>query len=101
VTAVSTVLAVLCIASLVGCTVAPARFEFAVIGDQQYSAASEAQFSRLLEAIDRANVAFVVHVGAFKASRSSRCDDPAAEPSRNCWTLAFRSLSAHERGISP
>jgi hypothetical protein len=68
-------LAALCITTLVGCGAAPTRFEFAVIGDQQYNTESAAQFPRLMEGVNRSNVAFVVHLGDFKASRSGHCDD--------------------------
>jgi hypothetical protein len=49
-------------------------FEFALIGDLQYTAAEEAKFLNLRDAINRANLAFVVHDGDFK-SGSSRCTD--------------------------
>ncbi len=71
-------LAVLCLALLLGCaSAAPGngRFEIALIGDQQYNAESDAQFARLLEHLDRSPLAFVVHVGAFKAGTSMPCDD--------------------------
>lgn len=60
---------------LVACAGAPARFEFALIGDQQYNEESEAQFPRLMADIDRAEVEFVVHLGDFKAGVSQLCDD--------------------------
>ena len=41
----------------------PGRFEFAVIGDQQYTAADERNFPNLMSALNDANPAFVVHVG--------------------------------------
>jgi hypothetical protein len=62
-------------ATLAGCAATPARFEFALIGDQQYNAESEAQFARLMADIDRADLDFVVHVGDFKAGTSQLCDD--------------------------
>ncbi|HJY76803.1 MAG TPA: metallophosphoesterase family protein [Burkholderiales bacterium] len=64
-----------CIALLAGCAATPTRFDFALIGDQQYDAASETQFVRLMDDIDRAEVDFVVHLGDFKAGESMRCDD--------------------------
>jgi hypothetical protein len=62
-------------AFLAGCGTAPGRFEFALIGDQQYNAESEMQFPQLMADIDRAEVAFVVHLGDFKAGTSQLCDD--------------------------
>jgi hypothetical protein len=59
---------------LAACAGAPAQFEVALIGDQQYNTESEAQFPRLMEDVDRSNVAFVVHVGDFKAGLAP-CDD--------------------------
>jgi hypothetical protein len=71
-------LAVLCLVLLLGCASASPesrRFEIALIGDQQYNAESEAQFGRLMEDLDRSTLAFVVHVGDFKAGTSMLCDD--------------------------
>jgi hypothetical protein len=71
-------LAASCFALLTGCAgVAPGtgRYDLALIGDQQYSAESDAQFPRLMEDINRSNVAFVVHIGDFKAGISMPCDD--------------------------
>jgi len=59
---------VLCVLSLAACASAPARFEVALIGDQQYGADSEKEFPGLMADIDRSDVAFVVHVGDFKAA---------------------------------
>jgi hypothetical protein len=50
------------------------RFEFAIIGDVPYNAQEEAKFPDLSAAINRTNVAFVVHNGDFK-SGSSPCTD--------------------------
>jgi hypothetical protein len=55
------------------------RFEFALIGDQQYNEASEAQFPRLMADVDRSSVSFVVHVGDFKAGTSMPCTDDLFE----------------------
>jgi hypothetical protein len=49
-------------------------FEFAIIGDLPYNAQEEAKFPELVAAINRTNVAFVVHNGDFK-SGSSPCTD--------------------------
>jgi len=42
------------------------RFEFGVIGDQQYTAEDERKFPNLISALNDANPAFVVHVGDFQ-----------------------------------
>jgi hypothetical protein len=64
-----------CVALLAACAAPPTRFDFALIGDQQYDAESETQFVRLMDGIDQAEVDFVVHLGDFKAGESMRCDD--------------------------
>jgi hypothetical protein len=51
-----------------------ARYDIALIGDQQYRAATEPDFVRLMQAIDTASVAFVVHVGDIKAG-ATPCTD--------------------------
>lgn len=48
-------------------------FSFGLIGDQQYNGAQEKQFSALLTAINSEPLAFVVHVGDFKAGGNSPC----------------------------
>jgi hypothetical protein len=44
----------------------PVAFQFALIGDQQYSAEEEARFPEVLAAMNREPLAFVVHDGDFK-----------------------------------
>jgi hypothetical protein len=68
-----TLLASLLVVCLCGC--ASGRFDFALVGDQQYDAESDAQFPRLLADIDRAEVHFVVHVGDFKPGTTVPCTD--------------------------
>ena len=67
-------LAVLAVVLLCGCASSD-RFDFALIGDQQYDEESEAQFPRLMADIDRAEVEFVVHLGDFKPGTSLPCTD--------------------------
>jgi hypothetical protein len=43
------------------------RFEFALIGDLPYSAEDEKKFPNLVQDINKANLAFVVHDGDFEA----------------------------------
>jgi hypothetical protein len=47
-------------------TATEGRFEFGVIGDQEYTAEDEAKFPRLIRVMNDANPAFVVHVGDFQ-----------------------------------
>lgn len=41
----------------------PTRFEIGLIGDLPYSGEDEAKFPHLMQAMNEANLAFVVHVG--------------------------------------
>jgi predicted phosphodiesterase len=43
------------------------KFQFAVIGDTSYSKVTEQEFDRLMAALNKESVAFVVHVGDFEA----------------------------------
>jgi hypothetical protein len=49
-------------------------FHFGLIGDQEYDAAGEAAFPALLAALDREDLAFVIHDGDIKPG-SSPCTD--------------------------
>jgi hypothetical protein len=51
-----------------------ASFDVALIGDQQYRPATETEFERMMDAVDTARVAFVVHVGDIK-SGATPCTD--------------------------
>ena len=53
----------------------PEAFSFAVMGDTPYNDAEEAVFLDMLDRVGRENLAFVVHVGDFKAGGNSRCTD--------------------------
>lgn len=76
------ILSALCLALLVSCApVQPAgeggagRFEFGLVGDQQYNPESEAKFPHIMDGLNRSNFAFVVHVGDFKGGIAPPCDD--------------------------
>ena len=43
------------------------KFQFAVIGDTSYSKVAEQEFDRLMTALNKETLAFVVHVGDFEA----------------------------------
>jgi len=64
----------------------PTRFEIGLIGDLPYSGEDEAKFPNLMQAMNEANLAFVVHVGdiendprGYKATKSGMqpCTDEA------------------------
>lgn len=79
---------VLCICTVglaAGCATRPAApqgFTFALMGDQQYDEREEMLFPLMLEAIDATDVAFVVHVGDFKAGSNAPCTDELYERRR-------------------
>ena len=56
------------------------RFEFGVIGDQQYTAEDEAKFPNLISAMNDANPAFVVHVGDFQGDYNGYKDGDGIWP---------------------
>lgn len=67
---------------LAGCAVrapSPDRFAFAVLGDTPYNDREEAHFLRMMQRVDAEPVAFVVHVGDFKAGGNSPCTDALFE----------------------
>jgi hypothetical protein len=51
------------------------RFEFALIGDQQYNKESQAKFPNIMNDLNQADLAFVVHIGDFKGGMSPCTDD--------------------------
>lgn len=61
---------------------APARFSFAIVGDAPYTAWEEAAFAKMLEEINREDLAFVVHVGDIKSGGSVCSDELYAERKR-------------------
>jgi len=60
----------------------PDRFAFVVMGDTPYSEREEAHFLRMMQRVDAEPVAFVVHVGDFKAGGNSACTDALFERRR-------------------
>jgi hypothetical protein len=53
----------------------PRAFQFALIGDQQYTADQENRFPALLRALDREPLAFVVHDGDIRGGNQPCSDD--------------------------
>lgn len=63
---------------LPGCSTppkSPASFSFALMGDIQYNPREEEIFPQLLDAVSTQDLAFVVHVGDFKAGSNAPCTD--------------------------
>lgn len=70
--------ALLAALGLAGCASRPPHpeaFAFAVIGDAPYNAREELEFDAMLARIGAEPLAFVVHVGDFKAGGGSPCTD--------------------------
>jgi len=70
----STLNALFCALFITGCAMIQprgetqtGRFEFGVIGDLPYNAEDERKFPNLIEDINKANLAFVIHDGDFQA----------------------------------
>ena len=64
--------------ALAGCAMQPPSplvFSFAVLGDTPYGDAQEAPYREMMRVIDRAPVAFTIHVGDFKSGSSGACSD--------------------------
>jgi hypothetical protein len=64
--------------ALAGCATKPPHpetFSFAVIGDTPYSAREEREFDAMFGRLDSEPLAFVVHVGDFKAGGNAPCTD--------------------------
>src|SRR5262245_34135799 len=66
-------------------------FQFGIIGDMPYSKAQEPEYQRVLEALNRADLAFVVHVGDFE--QDARRYDPALH-SMPCVDENFKKILA-------
>jgi hypothetical protein len=69
-----------CLVLLAGCASAPSTdssgsFEIGLIGDQHYDARSTAQFPNIMAELNRANLAFIVHVGDIGAPPFGSCLD--------------------------
>jgi hypothetical protein len=68
-------------------------FEFAAIGDTGYSKKSQAELDRMIAAMNRENLAFIVHVGDFEADPRPYMRSPSTvtEP---CTDESFGSVLA-------
>jgi len=77
------------------------KFQFAVIGDTSYSKAGEQEFDRLMAALNKENLAFVMHVGDFEADPTpyERNPDKVTMP---CTDENFqRVLTTFQKSASP
>ncbi len=83
----------LCAALLLCCAGhLPAQsFTFAAFGDAPYTEAEHAQFIDVIAAMNRAPLAFVIHVGDFKSSWAP-CSDALYQQRRNEFALSHHPL---------
>jgi Calcineurin-like phosphoesterase len=65
------------------------RFEFGVIGDQQYTVEDEEKFPNLIDALNEANISFVVHVGDIEIDPRTYNINPRAFKSVPCTNETF------------
>lgn len=82
------------------------RFQFAAIGDTGYSKKSEAEFSRMIAAMNKDPLAFVAHVGDFEAdprpygNAPDRISMPCSDESFTSVLAQFQQ-SAHPFILTP
>jgi hypothetical protein len=69
----------------------PGRFAFAVIGDTPYHFLEEMQFTHVLGALNREQLAFVVHVGDLKGGHSP-CGDALFEERKGWFAFSRHPL---------
>ena len=78
-----------------------ATFEFAAIGDTGYSKRSEKEFDRMVDAMNKKNLAFVVHVGDFEADPRPYLRNPD-KITMPCTDESFpRVLASFQRSKHP
>jgi len=91
--------ALLAAAALAGCAAKPPHpdsFAFAVVGDAPYNHREEMEFDALLARLGGEPLAFVVHVGDFKAGGDAPCTDALYRERR-----ARLDASAHALVLTP
>ena len=63
--------------ALAACSPAGAQtFQFGLVGDMPYTIAQEAEYRRVIAALNAADLAFVVHVGDMQSSPSDHYASP-------------------------
>src|SRR5258706_14560251 len=70
----------------------PPAFAFGVMGDTPYNEREEPHFVRMIERMNEAPLAFVVHVGDFKAGGNSPCTDALFERRRAQFSASRHPL---------
>lgn len=105
-TALFSALASACLAALATNQTNAQSFQFAAIGDTGYSKKSEVEFDRMIAAMNKENLAFVVHIGDIEADPRPYLASPSTvtEP---CTDEAFKNIlaqfqkSAHPFVLTP
>jgi hypothetical protein len=93
--------ALACVASAGDVAAQPARFQFGAVGDTAYSKRGEAEFDRMIAAMNRESLAFVVHVGDFEADPRPYARNPD-KISMPCTDESFqRVLASFQRSVHP
>ena len=88
--------ALFCMLLITGCAAAQppgeihrGRFQFGAIGDQQYTVEDEAKFPNLIQDMNEANLAFVVHIGDIEPDPRPYNINPRAFGSMPCTDETF------------
>ena len=77
------------------------KFQFAIIGDTSYSQVGEQEFDRMMAALNKETLAFIVHVGDFEADPNpyERNPDKITMP---CTDENFqRVLATFQKSVNP
>ena len=77
------------------------KFQFGVIGDTSYSKVAEQEFDRLMTALNKENLTFVLHIGDFEADPRpyERSPDKITMP---CTDENFqRVLASFQKSVKP
>ena len=77
------------------------KFQFGAVGDTAYSKRGEAEFERMIAAMNKENLSFVIHVGDFEADPRpyARSPDKISMP---CTDESFqRVLASFQRSAHP
>ena len=80
------------------------KFQFGVIGDTSYSKVAELEFDRLMAALNKESLPFVVHVGDFEADRRAyeRSPDKLTTITMPCTDENFqRVLATFQKSVNP
>jgi hypothetical protein len=93
--------AIVCLAFVSVADAQSQKFQFAAIGDTAYSKRGEQEFDRMIAAMNREPLAFVVHVGDFEADPRPYARNPD-KISMPCTDESFaRVLASFQRSAHP